>query len=328
MTIRKVYVTGDELLKLKNIGNGTYGDVYADENEKVIYKIYKEKVKSFPHDYVKNPCLRVNKNKMKRLNDRNEKIKHTDTSIELVYQGSKFIGVRKTYYEGSVLEDYSSEQLSVKKELLKQLIRNASELNSNKIYDLDYKLNNIMVTNDGIVKIIDLDDIFTKVTFFPNWFYKKGSLKMLRNTIHNFLYYNHLVFPGEIVERVSNSCELKKTKENLSFEMLEEFVDRTMFDEDIIIIKADDVSKIDVNILKTYLDENGLSLVLAVNGNYALYSEKLKDTFDFLDSCKLDVYDVFRYKDDYDLAKNIYIAAHESYNAHTFDDNEFKKVKK
>lgn len=81
--------------------------------------------------------------------------------------------------------------------------------------------------------------------------------------------------------------------------MLEEFVDRTVFDENIIIIKADDISDKMVDYLKFYLEENGLSLVLAVNGNYAFYSEKLKDTFDFLDSCKLDVYDVFRYRDDY-----------------------------
>lgn len=52
-----------------------------------------------------------------------------------------------------------------------KLVRNSQELTRFRIYPLDLKLDNIMYV-DGQVKIIDLDDLYTKYMLIPSRRYK------------------------------------------------------------------------------------------------------------------------------------------------------------
>ena len=135
---------------------------------------------------MKNPSLRFNKEKLSRLKRRNNKIEKTDLIKDIVYDGNKYVGVVYPYYEGTTLDKCLDYPLQLKIDMSREIVNRARELVKNKIYPLDYKLNNIIYTDER-VQLIDLDDCCTKVKLISsNRLLKKSNL-ILDETIKTFL---------------------------------------------------------------------------------------------------------------------------------------------
>jgi len=326
--LKTINVTDEELRRLLCIGSGGFGTVFADNVNECTIKKYHDFVKSDYHVYVPNPCLRMRKKKFKRLNKRDNKIKYTDVFVELVYQGSKFVGVKKKLYCGETLDKLGSMPLTIKKDMMNKLIRNAQELTKNKIYALDFKANNVLLTTHGEIKIIDLDDIFTKVTLLPNFYYKKKSLKKLKNTIVYYFYKYQDSFSFEVRKRISNGVvnksSLKKTR---NYEQLEDFVNSIQFEGNIMIVEYANLVNIDLTVLKKYIEDNGLSLVIAFKYDVLFSDEKAITIINKLNDFGIEVYDVFKYFKDYQQEVDNYIISHDADNIHTYDEG-FKVLEK
>ena len=62
-----------------------------------------------------------------------------------------------------------------------------NKLTDQKIYPLDYKLNNVIYTSQGQVKIIDLDDQLTKVTLIKNpYYFYKSTRRLFRPRYYKY----------------------------------------------------------------------------------------------------------------------------------------------
>ncbi len=326
--LRKITIDVRDLHNLKNVGKGTYGTVFADLENEIAIKQYNEYIKGEFGGHSRNPCLIVRRRKFKRLNARNEKLKYTDTSVELVYDGFRFIGVKKKYYKGSAFDKVDGKSLSTKKELLRKLIRNSKELYQNRIYNLDCRVENVLVTDDDEVKILDLDDIFTKVTLLPNLIYRLICLKKLQEVIIDFMYDNQMYFSSSFNQRLVNKpTENKRLSSCPSYSKLQRLVDSIKFEGNIVIVKAEEIENIDIKILRNYLEENGLSLVLAVDRKIRYYYDFLEEKFSYLEKNNIPIYDIFRCGDNYDEAVNNYISSHDCYNTHVYEDG-FKVFRK
>lgn len=244
--------------------------------------------------------------------------------MELVYQNLKFIGVKKKFYEGSTLDNLYGLPLSTKKDISTKLIRNVEELNNNRIYNFDYKEDNVLLTVDGEVKIIDLNDIATIATLFPNRFYRKKSLQKLRNTILEYLYYNLTNFSDDIKSMVANyPRNTPILQDKFSCDDLNKFVNSIRMEKNIIIIRDNFIKKLDLTMLRNYLHDNGLFLVIAFDKNTLFSDEKIIDLIKYLDKYGIDVYDIFKYSDNYDVVVNDYTLSHDCSDTYT-DGNSLK----
>ena len=170
----------DEIKSLKFIGCGKYGNVYKFNDNKII-KLYKE---YGYYEYGKLSIYNIPSNKFKLLKKKQRKIVNTDLVDDIIFVDNKPVGVSSKYVNGKTLDKIRNEiSLSIKKDISFQLINNAKELIDNGIYSLDYKLNNIMYSNDEKIKIIDLDDNLTKVSRLNNALLKYLSINKLKYTL-------------------------------------------------------------------------------------------------------------------------------------------------
>lgn len=173
----KFYDSSD--FNIESLGKGTYGSVYHYQNKAI--KKYHPIIYKYSS---KNPCLRLNRKKFQLMKLRAKKIKHTFLVEDLLYINETFSGVVYPYIEGSHLGTIVNTLSIHEKQILgKQLIRNAKELTDNNIYPKDYRLPNILRDSQGNIKIIDTDDVHTKVTLFPNPLYLLLSLNSLKKAV-------------------------------------------------------------------------------------------------------------------------------------------------
>lgn len=178
--------------KLEYIGCGGFGRLYRDGN--LVYKIYKEKVRSSFCTYISNPSLMYSRLKINKLLSVDKKLIYTDLIKDTIFIDGKFSGVVVPYYDGVTLDNLSDLSYKNKIDLCVQIVRNARELTDNYIYPMDYKLDNIMFAS-GKIKLIDLDDVLTRVCHvYHRGIYKK-SINNLDSTIKDFLNEFHL-FPS------------------------------------------------------------------------------------------------------------------------------------
>lgn len=162
------------------IDSGRNADVYKNKNNEVI-KIYKKYING---EINKAPNL--NLLKIYLISIKRNKLKKNELPKGIVFIGKKIRGVLYNYKIGDNLLKLQ-KNLSFDKKILysKILVEKSKELTDNKIYCLDYKLNNV-VCND-IPNFIDLDDWLTKYTIFKNKRYLKETLYRLREMILELL---------------------------------------------------------------------------------------------------------------------------------------------
>ncbi len=175
----------EDFYNLVFIGSGTFGSVYVKDNMAI--KLYHSEVKSQLNMYSINPNLLHYQKRIKKLLQRRNQIHYTDLIHDILCINGQFRGVVGTFYDGySLNKIYDTLSFDEKKYIIEQVIRNAEELTDHYIYPTDYKANNIQYTSDKQVKIIDLDDCYTKVATFANPFLKKRSTFALKMFIISF----------------------------------------------------------------------------------------------------------------------------------------------
>ena len=158
-----VNLSSSDLKKLKAYKSGNFATIYINGDK--AYKIYNEEVKTDNHYIAKNPVLQHRLrsiNKCNRLIRLNRKIQYTDLIEDIIYVDGKFAGVVLPSYDAPLFYDLMNEPIERRVELSRKLIKCARELTDHNIYPKDYKLINMFLV-DGEAKLIDLDDVFTKV---------------------------------------------------------------------------------------------------------------------------------------------------------------------
>lgn len=215
-----VNISKEELYNLEQIDSGNFGTIYKKGDK--VYKVYNKTVKTSIHESVKNPMLKhklISINKLNRLIKLRDNIKNTDLIEDLLYIDNKFNGVIMPYYDGKLFYNIMDYPIEERIELSKQLVKNAKELTDNKIYPLDYKLINVFFANNE-VKIIDLDDIFTKVYKANNNYYKHESIVILDETIKTFLNEHKHGQSAKVIE----ALDKKPNKANSSYEKINQYL--------------------------------------------------------------------------------------------------------
>ena len=179
-------ISKEELDNLEKIGSGNFGTIYRYDNQ--ILKVYNDLVKCNGYDLVRNPMLKHKNSTIKKCNrliNRGKRIQNTDLITDILFLDNIFSGVVMPYYDGQLFLELRKKPLSERIEPAKKLVINANELTNNRIYPLDYKLINIILV-DKEAKIIDLDDVLTKVLLFKSSYYNKESIYGLDETIKSF----------------------------------------------------------------------------------------------------------------------------------------------
>jgi len=321
----KFTITKEELEKLRYIGSGAFGSVYTDEDMTI--KKYHTLVKAALGNYVNNPCLKLKRRKFKRLNERDKKIQYTDTLVDEVYIDGKFCGVKKKYYDGQVLQKFNSCPLKIKKQYLCELVRNAKELSKNRIYYFDYKTNNVIVTKQGQIKIIDLDDSYTKATLFPNFHYRGVSLRKLRDMVIDFLYDNQLDFSESVIDKIENDPK-KEMKDvwAISYKKLDTYIREFKVKDRILVLDMADVKGLDLNFIREMINRNHLVVVLGCRKRITRFdynSELIKECIDYLNAHGIIVYDLFLIEGEETIEEKLdeYIISHGTTEVFNYDSD-------
>ena len=239
------YITSEQLSEMPRIGIGNFGTIYKSGNKAI--KIYNSEVKTDFHGLMKNPVLKhliLTRIKCNRLIELNNNINNTDLIEDLVYVDNHFRGVVLPYYDGKLFLDCLNYPLDKRIDYSKKLVQNARELTDNNIYTFDYKLTNMLVYN-GEVKIIDLDDPFTKVTFIKDVFMQRRSVLILDETIKVFLKEN---FNGVYSPGVNELLNKKHYHPNDTYDGIEKYLEEKSIKKSILFIDDNsDISNSDFN---------------------------------------------------------------------------------
>lgn len=232
-------IDSKDINNLEYIGSGTFGSVY--KNDQNALKIYHDMIKIEFGEAVKNPCLRYKSKKLNTLLKLNNEIRNTNLISDIIYVDNIFSGVVYPYHEGNTLSSITFTP-SEKKEICIKLVNNACELTNNYIYPLDYKLNNIIYTNSGEVKIIDLDDELTYVRHGFNPILLELSIYSLKKTISYFLDKNHFYRNTKYDKYLSNNYFGKNFyKNHFSYEYLEKYIKSYNNECNFVFINSDDL---------------------------------------------------------------------------------------
>ena len=259
-----IEISTEELKKLKIVGTGTFSNIYRKDDK--VYKIYKDEVKTDKFDeLIENPLLKHKSTtirRIKRLIFLNQIVKNTDLAEDLVFVDGQFYGIVLPYYDGKTLFDMEDSSFKDRIDYSYKIIKNAKELTDNHIYSIDFSLKNTMVVNDEI-KLLDLDDINTKISNFRNIFSEEKSILAVDKVIKTLLNENRYRYYDK---ELSGLVEFEQHSSN-----------RTYFDIRMYI----DSKKIKKNIL--FLDETYNSCIDKVHCNKVVF------TFD-----KYDIYYIIK----------------------------------
>lgn len=236
-----IEITTQEIENLKNIGAGKFGRVFQ-KNDQIAYKIYHNHIYDDFGRKRENPTLKLSQKRYDSLKRRSRNLVHTGGIYDVIIINGKFGGVCIPYYEGSVLSELMDAPLSSKIEISNQLVRNSKELNRHLIYPTDYKLNNVMYSND-MVQIIDIDDRHTHICRIPNLIYYYLGLDALGETIQTF-FQEHQIYPildKDIIKKLSRNRGGKKK----SYQQIESYIESKQEDVDILFIDEEtDISEV------------------------------------------------------------------------------------
>ena len=226
-----IRIDEDELDSLEYLGSGKFGTVYKKDDE-VAYKIYHKIVADecgFAHD---NPALELSKSRFKRLIKKSKELVYTGGVLDTISIGREFRGVVIPYYEGETLDKLIDLPIKDKVFISKQIIECSKELFRNNIYPFDYKLNNVILSNNQ-VRLIDLDDIHTHVCHTPNPLGYSISINGLNEMLQVFFKeYKRSYVP----RKISKSLLRNNGRFTLSYKSLEGYIKDKSEERNIIMI--------------------------------------------------------------------------------------------
>lgn len=287
------HFTKDEFEQLTYVKSGTFGSVFHDG--KIAFKKYHHEIKAIGYVLIKNPCLKQNRHKFKRMWKRQSKIEYTDLICDTFSIDNDYSGVCYPYYQGQLLEEIRKESSFKEKEYIAlQLIRNAKELTDQKIYPLDYKLNNVIYTSQGQVKIIDLDDQLTKVTLIKNPYYFYKSTRRLKSTLFHFFEYHHYYLNDELLQYLEcyhTLTEIYSKKQN-PYKNLENEIAWRSIERTFLLIDMKDLSKDKILFIHQLLETHSLKVVLILPEFLIEDNHFYKGILDAMISFKIPIFDV------------------------------------
>lgn len=270
-----------QLRDLSKISSGNFGNIYrAGDN---VFKVYEPKIKTTVGTLDNNPMLRDSYkviSRLQKLIELNKKVKKTDLITDLLYVDGKFRGVVLPYYDGLELTKVMDKPLKDKIEYSRKLLENARELSKHHIYPTDYKLINLLLVGNQI-KIIDLDDIFTKVGIRYAPMYHKECIYGLYETIAALLNENRYHC---YISEADGLTVPHKSKIDGTFESIESYLDDK--EEDHSYIFLDETTDLDIYSDALYL--NDIRVVVLNHGD----KETLLRLLDELNRRHIRVYDV------------------------------------
>ncbi len=242
----------------KSLGKGAYGSVYKSGDKSI--KIYRETI--FQHS-TKNPCLQLKRKKFILIKMRANKIKYTPLIDDLVYMNNTFSGVSYPYIEGTPLNKILKETSAEEKiRLSRQLIRNAKELTDHQIYPKDYRLPNILCDINGDIKIIDLDDVHTSVTLFPNPLQLVFSLSSLASLLTVFIEERNLDYKKyESFGKYQEGIRLRRHK-ILNYQRLSSYVNIKSKPYKTIFIDIRDIENMALDVINEILSHTDCKITL------------------------------------------------------------------
>lgn len=263
-----------EIRKEKYLGGGTFGSVYQYGDCAI--KLYHDLVKTDIGEFVQNPCLK-RKKKLKLLLQKNEEVSRSNLISDLLFINGELKGVCYPFYEGDTLDSmFASTTFEQKQDISHQLIDNTKELNHHFIYPLDSKLDNILY--DGkTIKIIDLDDVLTKVTYGWNLIYLKKSLESLRRTLVNIFCGDQYIFGNNFLNLLESYHNQKDFLDNsfISYQTLNQFISNRSIDKKLIFINLNSLSELDIEKLKRIIvfTDSKIVLMFSHNKSYLLKND-------------------------------------------------------
>ena len=268
--------TSLDLDKLEKISHGGFGVIYRDGPKAI--KIYSTTVKIGYGSVAANPSLYCNKTKLDRLLKKEKLIKNTDLIQDIVFIDDKYVGVVYPYYDGITLDKCKNYPFESRIDMSRQIVENAKELTDHKIYPLDYKLNNMMYIDDK-VKLLDLDDYYTKVKLLKSSRLLRKSNKILDETLKTLLgeydYYSY------IDSNVKELLKRQRYKLNDTYDGINKYLDERE--------KPVNFLLVDLNTdIKTLLREDDY-LLLFINDNM-----RSRELADFIIKYDLSLFDVVK----------------------------------
>lgn len=287
-----INITEKQFNQLNYISHGGFSCTYYYKN--ILFKKYHEFVKTNYHSLIHNPCLKKLNYKFTLMKQKNYQLKYTDLIIDTFSINHKFSGVCYPYYNGiTMFEKKSIYSFNEKKNILLQLVRNAEELTDHKIYPQDYKLNNIMVIGENqTVKIIDLDDILTKFSYFPNKRYFNNSLYALKGTINSFLEnsrinqdFNHLL------ERYKENEHYYQNPTGNYSDILN-YISWHNQKRNFLFIDFSDVNQNNITIIKRLIEKYQVKIVIIIKRSQ-IFSREIEKNFSILSANHIPIFDTF-----------------------------------
>jgi hypothetical protein len=296
-----ITLTQTNINALEHITHGKFGHIYQDGT--YAYKIYIPKIHT-EYGTVNNPCLSSSKRKVHRIISRAKQVRYTDLNYEEIYLDRRFGGVRYKYLEGTTLSRiYIGLPYLIKRDISLKLIRNNAELLSNNIYPLDYKLNNIICSEDYEPHIIDLDDVLTKVTLLPSRRYHNEAMFGLKQTIMTFFNDANINLLStrqrEMLDSYQTYNPLYQKYKTPSSDISEYLVSKEEEREYLFIPIEEALAHIFM--IKKFQDEKGTKLVLLINKYDYTQEEKQYEILKELKNMGIRIYDILTLNLDYTI---------------------------
>ncbi len=179
-----ISITSEDLKSFREISSGAFGTLYQVDDQ-TAYKIYHKMVHDKYFQSFPNPALRMSNKRLDRLKRHAAGVKYTDVWQDKIILDGEFGGISLPYYDGPLMYSYMNSPFPVKIRIAREFVRNGKELADHLIYPTDYKMNNVM-THQGKVKIIDLDDQRTKTPIIPSIIFFNDSTLGLNETVAEF----------------------------------------------------------------------------------------------------------------------------------------------